>query len=317
MPQPSHHTARIATAGATMPPRRVVLLTNPAARGASRGHDDALAAFASAGVDCADHVTSHPGEAALLAAELGHGCDAVFTLGGDGTAMEVVDALANTGIPIGILPGGTGNLVARTLGIPLSPARAVPVLLDGVLAQIDLGRLSDGRRFAFVAGVGVDAHMISATPPALKRRFGVLGYAITAAAGVLRHRPFHVRATVDGTVIEREASAAMIANFGTVLSELITLGPDIRRDDGLLDLCIFAPRTPFQAVRIVWRLWRRDFRDDPCTTWMRGRELRIETDPPRPAQADGEMLGDTPLSVTVEPLAATLIVPRSPPGGTA
>ncbi len=298
-----------------MPPRRVALLVNPAARGAERMRAGTLAAFAAAGVTCTERLTTYAGEAAQLATELAPESDAVFTLGGDGTAMEVIDALANSGVPVGILPGGTGNLVARTLGIPRSAARAVPVLLDGVLAQIDLGRLTTGRRFAFVAGVGIDAYMIARTPPAWKRRLGVIAYAAAAIDGVWRRERFHVRATVDGQTIEGEATAVMIANFGAVLGDLITLGPDIRRDDGYLDLCIFTPGSIGASVRIVWRLWRRDFRDDPCVRWVRGRAIRIETDPPRQAQADGELLGETPIDVAVEPLAATLLVPRTPPRG--
>lgn len=291
------------------PPRRVLLITNPAARGALRDRPAALAAFARAGVACADRVTTRAGEAAEWARDLAPAVDAVFVLGGDGTAMEVVDALAHSGLPVGILPGGTGNLVARTLGIPLRVSQAVPRLLAGERARVDLGRFASGRRFAFVAGVGIDAHMIAATPPARKRRLGVLAYAITAAAGVLRRETFRVRCTVDGDTVELEAAAVMLANFGAVLDDLITLGPGIRQDDGLLDVCIFSPRTVRDAVRLTWRLWRRDFRDDPSAVWLRGRHIRIETTPPRAVQADGELLGETPFEVAVEPLAATLLVP--------
>lgn len=295
------------------PIRRVALIVNPAARAAPRAQAAALRAFAAAGVDCTSRITTAPGEGARLARECTGQVDAVFTLGGDGTAMEVVDALAYSDVPVGVLPGGTGNLVARTLGIPLRADRAVQALLGGDRARVDLGRLTSGRRFAFAAGVGVDAHMIAATPPSLKRRLGVLAYVVTAAGGVLRRDPFRVRCSVDGEQVEREAVAVMVANFGTVLNELVTLGPGIRQDDGQLDLCVFGPRTTLDAMRITWRLHRRDFRDDPCALWRRGRRIRIETDPPRLAQADGELIGETPVEVTVEPLAATLLVPRHLP----
>jgi diacylglycerol kinase family enzyme len=121
--------------------RRAVLVVNPAARGAGRAEPRAVAAFAHAGVACEVRRTAHPGHAAELAAAR-DAVDAVFVLGGDGTAMEVVGALAGTGVPIGIVPGGTGNLVARMLGVPLDPARAVAVLLAAEAALIDLGRVS-------------------------------------------------------------------------------------------------------------------------------------------------------------------------------
>jgi hypothetical protein len=89
------------------------------------------------------------------------GFHVVFALGGDGTVMEVAGALSGGDTPIGVLAGGTGNLIARALGIPLSVKRAVPALLDGGELRIDLGRFDSGRRFAIAAGVGIDAAMVA------------------------------------------------------------------------------------------------------------------------------------------------------------
>ena len=292
--------------------RRALLVVNPAARRARRVHAAAREAFARAGVECDEVVTAAPGDGAAACAGRHGAYDAVFTLGGDGTAMEVVGALAGTGRAVGVLAGGTGNLIARTLGIPLDVRRAVPALVAGDVARIDLGLLDSGRRFAFAAGVGIDARMIEGTPAALKRRLGVLAYVITAARAVLRRERFMVRVTVDGEVHEREAAAVMVANFGAVLNELIWLGPGIRQDDGLLDLCVFSPRTHRDAARIVWRLLRKRFDEqDACLLYRPGRRFRVETTPSCPAQADGELLGATPFEVVVEPGAATLLVPRS------
>jgi diacylglycerol kinase (ATP) len=290
---------------------RALLVVNPAARRGARVRDIAAGAFAACGVECETFITERAGQAGEIALAHHGEYDAVFTLGGDGTAMEVVGALAGSGCPIGILPGGTGNLVARSLGIPLDVRRAVPLLLHGQVADIDLGCLSSGRRFAFTAGVGIDAAMIERTPARLKRRLGVAAYALTAARAVLARERFVVRAIVDGVLHERTASAVMVANFGAVLNNLLTLGPDIRQDDGLLDLCVFSPDTLRDAVRVMWRLLRRDFRSDPCVLYVHGRRFRIETDPPRLAQADGELLEPTPFEVTVEPRAARLLVPRT------
>lgn len=290
----------------------VLLVTNPASRSGARAHAAAVAAFGESGVRCDAVLTERAGHGAAMAAERHEHYDAVFTLGGDGTAMEVVGALAGTRRRVGILPGGTGNLVARTLGVPLSVARAVPALLRGRAADVDLGRLGGGQCFAFAAGVGVDARMIDETPAALKRRLGVSAYALYAARAVLGREEFGVRVTVDGAVIERRASAVMIVNFGAVLNDLLWLGPGITEDDGHLDLCVFSPRHLGDAVRIMWRLLRKDFREDPCVLYRAGRCFVVETVPPRPAQADGELLGPTPFTVQVEPRAARLLVPRRP-----
>jgi YegS/Rv2252/BmrU family lipid kinase len=261
-------------------------------------------------VRCDSVLTERPGHAGELARERGGDYDAVFTLGGDGTVMEVLGTLAHSDVPVGVLPGGTGNLIARVLGIPLDISAAVTALVKGDEAHIDLGSI-DGHRFAFAAGVGIDATMVETTTPVLKGRFGVLAYFWTGALAAFRHERFTVTATVDGVVHSRQATLVMVANFGAVFRDLITLGPGIRQDDGLLDLCVFSPKGITDSVRITWRLLRRDFRTDPCMLYTSGRRLRIETDPPRPVQADGDLVGMTPFDVVVEPLAAHVLVPRA------
>jgi diacylglycerol kinase (ATP) len=156
----------------------------------------------------------------------------------------------------------------------------------------------------------VDARMIDETNPELKRRFGIGAYIQTGVRVGLRRRPFRVRVEVDGAVVERTATSLMVANFGTVLDRLFVLGPGIEQDDGRLDLCIFSPRHSPDVVRIAWRLFRRDFGSDETMFYRSGLEFRIECDPPQLYQADGELLGTTPYSVHVEPLAARLLVPR-------
>jgi len=294
-------------------PRRigqVLLIVNPASRRGNRIRTKALRAFADAGVDCHMMVTEAPGHAAIIAKTHAHKYDAVFTLGGDGTVMEVLSALAHQGPPVGILAGGTANVVARTLRIPLNPARAVPLLLGGDEATMDLGRLGDGRRFAIGVGVGLDATMISEAPDRLKKRFGFMAYVLGGYKAVLRNQKFHLRLTVDGVVYERTASAILVANFGAVLNNLVAFGDGIVHDDGLLNACVFSPDSLWDAMRILWRMVRKDFRADPCLFYKSGREFTVETIPPMVAQADGELLPDTPLSVSVDPLAGCLLIPK-------
>jgi YegS/Rv2252/BmrU family lipid kinase len=289
---------------------RVLLIVNPASRRGDRIRRKALRAFADAGVDCDLMQTEAPGHAGALAKANAHKYDAVFTLGGDGTVMEVLGALAHQGPPVGVLAGGTANVVARTLRIPLNPSRAVPLLLNGDQATMDLGRLADGRRFAIGVGVGLDATMISEAPARLKRRFGFMAYVIGGYKAVLRNQKFHLRLTVDGTVYDRQASAILVANLGAVLNNLVAFGDGIVHDDGVLNACVFSPENLRDALRILWRMVRKDFRPDPCLFYKSGRDFKVETFPTMPAQADGEMLSGTPLSVSVDPLAASLLIPK-------
>lgn len=288
---------------------RVLLIVNPASRRGARIRDRAIRAFRDAGVECDVMPTEAPGHAALLAKAHAHKYQAVFTLGGDGTVMEVLGALAHHGPPVGILAGGTANVVARSLGIPLNPARAVPILLRGDEATLDLGRLGDGRRFAIGVGVGLDATMIAEAPAKLKRRFGFMAYVIGGYKAVLRNQRFELRLTVDGEVFDLTASAVLIANFGAVLNDLVAFGDGIVHDDGKLDACVFSPKNLWDAIRILWRMIRRDFRPDPCLFYKSGREFRVETVPWMPSQADGELLSGTPLTVSVDPLAGRLLIP--------
>lgn len=289
--------------------RRVLLVSNPAARRGGRWLPHAIAAFRAAGAECDSVVTEAPGHGGEIAARLAADYEAVFTLGGDGTATEVMGAIAGRGIPVGILPGGTGNLLARYLGTSLDLDRAVRQLVGGRQVRMDLGRLATGRAYAYSAGVGVDAYMVAHTPKALKRAMGMPAYMIAATRAIVAARLFHVRATVDGQVIEREASAVYIANQPHLLNGLLRLGPGIRNDDGQLDLCIYTPRSPVDAAHIMWKLFTGDFRPYRGLAFVRGAEVRVETDPPQLSQADGELLGSAPPHIKVEAGAALLLAP--------
>ena len=152
--------------------------------------------------------------------------------------------------------------------------------------------------------------MLEGATAGAKRRFGVGAYMASAARAVFNRQPFHVSARVDDQTIEREAVAVMVANFGSVLSDLIVLGPDIRRDDGQLDLCIFSPTGTSHALRLAWRLFRRRFEGDEAMVYRAGQHFEIVCDPPQLVQTDGEVLSDTPFSANVDPGAGRLLVAR-------
>lgn len=253
-------------------------------------------------------LTERPGHARELAAARTPECGAVYALGGDGTVMEVVGALAHTSTPVGIIPGGTGNLVARALGVPLDPERAVRWLAMGRAVTMDLGLLDGGRYFAFAAGVGVDARMIAETGAAAKQRFGLLAYATTATRAALQCRTVETRVTVDGETFTGQSAAVLVANMGNVLNGLITLGPDIRSDDGQLDLCLFTPRGTAEAVGVAWRMFRGGLKDGPAMMFRRGSVIRVECEPPQRFHADGELLGSTPFEARIQPGAGTFLV---------
>jgi diacylglycerol kinase (ATP) len=291
-------------------PRTALLIVNPGARRAARWSDAARRALARAGVDSELVVTEYAGHATLVARERAPHHELVFTLGGDGTAMEVITALADGGPPVGILPGGTGNVLVRSFGIPLRVSRAVEALLAGEEMHMDLGRLQDGRHFAIGVGIGLDEAMIAGATHMMKKRVGLWAYVWSATQAMHRLERFTARLTVDGITHEREVVSVLIANLGSVLGGMMQLGPGILHDDGLLHACLFSPTTRWDAMRIFTRMLRGTAHLDPCAFYVPGRVFRLEADPPRRAQADGELLDVTPIEISVRPRAARLLIPR-------
>ena len=202
--------------------RRGLLIVNPASRRGARDLRRVEEALAASGVDADTRLTQAPGDAATMARELGAQFDAVFTLGGDGTIMEALGGLVDTGTPLGALAGGTGNLLVRAMGIPLNPVRAVGALCGGRVREIDLALLGLGGHFAVAAGLGIDVAMLERTPTWLKRRLGVAAYVLAGASAAIgaaiRGATFRVRFTVDGVEHEAEALSLLVANVGSVLS---------------------------------------------------------------------------------------------------
>jgi diacylglycerol kinase (ATP) len=255
-------------------------------------------------------LTAHPGHAREVLAARNEAWDAVFVLGGDGTVMEVVGALANSGVAVGVLPGGTGNLVANVLGIPGNVRRAVPALLGGSERTFDLGQLPDDRYFAFAAGVGVDVAMVERTTHGEKRLLGMVSYALTAARAAFGDNKLNLTVTVDGDVVRARPIMAMVANAGSILGGRFSLGPDVKPDDGELDLCLFVPETRRDVFALIWRILRKNFRPHPRMHFVRGRHFVLATDPPVSVQADGDIVGRTPISIGIAPRAAVFLVPR-------
>lgn len=270
----------------------------------------AVQAFERAGVKVTELLTEHPGHARAVIAARNDSWDAVFVLGGDGSVMEVVGALANSGVAVGVLPGGTGNLVAGVLGVPANIRKAVPALLGGDRRAFDLGQLPDERYFAFAAGVGVDVAMVERTSHKGKRLLGILSYALTAGRAAFGRTKVNLTVTVDGRVVQSRATMAMVANAGSVFRGRFRLGPDVRPDDGELDLCLFMPESAGDVITLVWRMLWKNFRPHPRMHFMRGKHFVLSADPPVAVQADGDIVGRTPIEIGIVPAAATFLVPK-------
>jgi diacylglycerol kinase (ATP) len=236
--------------------------------------------------------------ASLLRHASAAGYDVAVVAGGDGTVRLAVNALAMTRLPMGIVPLGTGNLLAASLGIPRDPVVAAARLAKAQPFTIDTGRVIAGdvdESFAVAVGAGFDARVMSSTGHAFKARFGVMAYFAT----VLRLLPSlpaaNTQIVVDGRTFEMPTVAVLVANCGQIIPGL--LGPRAPLDptDGLLDVIAirggsFPTALPRAAGSALDSLFRSEMGFGGQSLRQRGSRITVATEPPEPIQADGDTL---------------------------
>lgn len=236
------------------------------------------------------------------------GAGLVFAVGGDGTVRACAQALAGTGIPLAIVPRGTANLTARALGVPRRLDAALGVGFGRHERQIDLA-VADGITYAAMAGIGVDAAVVGATPAGLKAWAGWLAYAAAGARHALGPRTtFELR--LDGAApLTRRARSVVVGNAG-LLPGGFALLPGARLDDGVLDVGILAPSSPLGWARVGYRIMAGSRHEDGRLERHRARRIEIRADAELPREVDGEVIAPgRSLTVTVAPAALLVRVP--------
>jgi len=307
---------------------RVLLITNPAAaRTDARAVLSVRDTLRSGGWRVEVLATAAPGDARRFATEAaaeGHsGFDALLSVGGDGTAMQVAAGLVGSHIPLGLVPAGTGNILARNLRLPTDPVRAARAILRGVPYQVDLGQVSreDGTHyFAVCGGAGFDAQVMAATDSAFKRRWKIGAYFAKALATLPEVRSVPHRVTVDGVAHIVDAAMVLVANCKEIVPHLVQVSPAVRPNDGWLDVLALRADGVWGAVAAFTTFLRtRGGPDAGGRIWSaRGRTIKVEVPDggSRPVQLDGELTGTTPFETRVVPGALTVIVdPATVPGG--
>jgi diacylglycerol kinase (ATP) len=235
------------------------------------------------------------------------GVELVLACGGDGTVTACAEGVTGTGVPLAIIPMGTGNLLARNLGLPMGLDEALEVALGSVQQPVDAGRVN-GTMFVVMAGLGLDAQMLDGTSEPLKKRLGWLAYAISAARH-LGDRPMRVTVSADGGRRRRmRASMLIVGNVGWLRGGLPLL-PDARPDDGMLDavVLIAGGLAGWLATAAAIAL-RRQARDRIYRVQFT--ELQVTLDQEQPWELDGEVMGSTrQLTVVAQPGALLLRMP--------
>jgi YegS/Rv2252/BmrU family lipid kinase len=239
------------------------------------------------------------------------GASLVLACGGDGTVTACAEGVTGTGVPLAVIPMGTGNLFARNLGLPMGLEEALAVAVGGVPQPVDAGRVNE-RLFVVMAGLGLDARMLSGTSESLKKRLGWFAYAI-AAVRHLRMRPMRVTVSADGGPRRRmRAETLIVGNVGWLQGGLPLL-PDARPDDGRLDAVALMPGGLAGWVPVALNvLLRRPAHGGIYR--IQFTELQVTLDRPQPWELDGEVMGSTSrLTVTVQPGALLLQMPSESP----
>lgn len=231
---------------------------------------------------------------AMSEAALAGGCDMVVAAGGDGTVRVVCSELARTGVPVGIVPLGSGNLLARNLGLPLRPSDAVAVALSGQDRAIDVVEVAGDDLpetcFTVMAGLGFDAAIMAGASEALKARMGWRAYVVSGLRN-LRYPARRVEVSVDGGPFVRyRARTVVVGNVG-LLQAGIPLLPDARFDDGRLDVVVVAPRRTLGWVPLVLRVLSRARSSDDRLARMTGSSVVVRTGQPQARQLDGDSVG--------------------------
>ncbi|MEV7420133.1 diacylglycerol kinase [Streptomyces sp. NPDC089919] len=297
------------------PVRTVLVLTNPAAGSgrAGRAAATALARFRELGIAVRAEAGTDPADTVRLAREaVGAELDALVVVGGDGMIALAVQALAGSGLPLGVIPAGTGNDLAREYGLPLKdPAAAAEVVAAGLVRRVDTGRIvtADGaeRRFASVLAIGFDS-LVSDRANRMRWPRGRMKYnlAMVRELAGLRPLPFRLE-LADGTVLERPLALASVGNTRSYGGGML-ICPAADPADGLLDLTLVEAMPRTKLVRFFPTVFKGTHVRQSAVATHRTTALRIDS-PGINAYADGDLAGPLPADITVLPQSLSLLVP--------
>jgi YegS/Rv2252/BmrU family lipid kinase len=239
-----------------------------------------------------------------------NGAELVFAWGGDGLVQQCIDVLAGTSVKLAILPAGTANLFATSLGLPRDIDEAVQIGLHGASRKIDVATLN-GEHFAVMAGAGLDARMIGDAGGALKDTLGRLTYVWTGTKN-LRMKPFRASIRVDGTHWYRgKASCILVGNVGRVFGG-IEVFPDARPDDGVLELGVVTADGLVQWLRTIARTAAGTPDKSPFVQTTKAQSVKIKLDRKVLYELDGgERRKTRSLRVKIRPMSIDVRVPAS------
>ncbi|HEX7225420.1 MAG TPA: YegS/Rv2252/BmrU family lipid kinase [Candidatus Limnocylindria bacterium] len=252
-------------------------------------------------------ITRRAGQAEELAASAAaRGHERVVVVGGDGTVQEAVNGVIAGAerVSLGIVPVGSGNDLARSLGLPRDPAEAWTVAIGEPVRAIDVARAEDGegltRRFASAGGIGFDAQVAAAMATRSGWQRGQAGYLLTTLSELRRFANRELQISIDGRASSHRVLFVAVAN-GEYYGGGMRIAPGATVDDARLDVCIVGDVSRLTALRQLANLYRGTHVRHPQVALDGGRELTFDGEAATRIHLDGEPWGRLPLRITVEP----------------
>ncbi|MCX5493447.1 lipid kinase [Kaistia dalseonensis] len=292
-----------------MTPKRALFLVNRKARNGGSDIQAIIDLLKEGGVELAMPEGFQPGEIADLIRDHRDKVDAVIVGGGDGSLNASARGLLATGLPLGILPLGTANDLARTLELPKDPLAAAKLILEGHTRQIDLGSVND-HPFFNVASIGFSAHLARGLTSEAKKRWGVFGYALGAMRILSQSRPFTATIEHDGKIEPIRTIQVSVGN-GRYYGGGMTVEANAKPDDGRLDVYSLELGHWSEILQLLPRLRAGTHGEDKRVRAFDTTELTIQTRRRHEVNADGELVTTTPARFTLLRRAVTVFAPAT------
>jgi diacylglycerol kinase (ATP) len=296
-------------------PRLVHVIINPAAGQEQPVLGTLNSMFRENDIDWEAFVTRDAGDARRYARKSAEaGADVVLVCGGDGTVMEAASGLRGTGVPLAIAPCGTANVMSIELAIPPDFRQAVSLVAEGqnVLRGVDMGMVN-GVEFLLRVGIGIEARMVIETPRESKARWGNLAYFVTALNQLQTPGVSRYILNLDGLHIEVDGISLMVANSVNMGMTGLHLVQNTDVSDGLLDVIVIRRvDLPAMVAIATNTLLSLPEEPEPILHWQ-AQNITVESIPPQPSQADGEVLPEGTLNIQVVPKAINILCPVPPP----
>jgi YegS/Rv2252/BmrU family lipid kinase len=288
-------------------PSRALFLVNPRARGVAEGAEEIATRLRGLGLDLVTELAEEPSRIPELIRRHLEEVDRVIVGGGDGTINASVQVLAESGLPLGVIPLGTANNLARTLGIPFDLTSACELVAAGHRRWIDLGWVN-GRYFCTTASMGLSVQITEELSPKVKRWWGPIAYALAAIKVIRRCHPF--RAEISWERGKRHTrTVQIVVGNGRYYGAALAVAPDATIDDARLDLYSLEVNHWWELVKLAPSLKRGTHVNRGEVEALRARAFEIRTQRPMAINLDGEIGPETPARLKVIPRALEVFVP--------